>query len=231
VKPEPPEPQSKRAMSELVGALPVAGAAIVRPGDATRAAEVVRAGTAARRAADAEERALVGRARAGDQEAFRMLVDQHRDRAFALALRITRSREDAEDVAQEGFVRAWLALPRFRGESAFGTWLHRIVARRALDRAITLKARRDRETEVDEVGELPAAPGPARDTMLRGRLERLMETLSGPQRAAVALFYFEDRPVEEIAHALEMPENTVKTHLSRARAALREAWLREEGER
>ncbi len=231
MKPDTPEPPSKGAMSELVGALPVAGAAIGRPGDARRAADAARAEGAARRAADAEERALVDRARAGDQEAFRMLVDLHRDRAFALALRITRSREDAEDVAQEGFVRAWLALPRFRGESSFGTWLHRIVARRALDRALVLKARRTRETEVEEVGELPAAAGAARDGALRLRLERLMETLSPAQRAAVALFYFEDRSIEEIAGLLEMPENTVKTHLSRARAALREGWLRAEGGR
>jgi RNA polymerase sigma-70 factor (ECF subfamily) len=150
---------------------------------------------------------------------------------FALALRITRSREDARDVAQEAFVRAWLALPRFRGESSFGTWMHRIVARRAVDRAVTLQSRRSREAAVEDFDQLPAAGGGPRDAALAMRLERLMAGLSPAQRAAVTLFYWEDRPVEEIAGMLDMPENTVKTHLSRARAALREAWLREEGGR
>ncbi len=221
MKPHEPREPSNLAMSEV--ALPRAAAGpAARPRSATPAAPAGVAGA---------ERALVDRARQGDEEAFEMLVDLHRDRAYGLALRITRSREDAEDVAQESFVRAWLALPRFRGESAFGTWLHRIVARRALDRAATLQVRRARETEVESVGELPAAPGRTHDVALARRLERLMARLTPPQRAAVTLFYFEDRPVEEIALVLGSPENTVKTHLSRARAALREAWVREEGGR
>jgi RNA polymerase sigma-70 factor, ECF subfamily len=178
-----------------------------------------------------QEGALVERARQGDEEAFAMLVELHKDRAYGLALRITRSREDAQDVAQEAFVRAWLALPRFRGESAFGTWLHRIVARRALDRATSLKSRLQRESAVEDLASLPAGTGPARDASVTLRLERLMDDLTPAQRAAVTLFYWEDRPVEEIARALGMPENTVKTHLSRARAALRDGWMREEGTR
>jgi RNA polymerase sigma-70 factor, ECF subfamily len=218
---------SKRTMSEM--ALPPAAAAPVAHG-APAAPATFPAEVAPGREATAE-RALVDRARAGDEEAFEMLVDLHRDRAYALALRVTRTAEDAQDVAQEAFVRAWLALPRFRGDSSFGTWLHRIVARRALDRAVTLQARRARETAVEHLDELPSMGGGPRDAALALRLERLMDDLSPAQRAAVTLFYWEDRPVEEIAGMLDMPENTVKTHLSRARAALREAWLREEGGR
>jgi RNA polymerase sigma-70 factor (ECF subfamily) len=175
-----------------------------------------------------DERELVARAVERDEEAFRMLVDLHRDRALGLALRITRSRADAEDVAQEAFVRAWGALPRFRGESAFGTWLHRIVARRALDRAETLRTRRGREAELDDanLAEAPACEG-ARDPLLAARLERLMAELTAPQRAVVTLFYGHDQAVEDIAGSLGMPENTVKTHLARARGALREAWQRD----
>jgi RNA polymerase sigma-70 factor (ECF subfamily) len=176
------------------------------------------------------EAGIVDRARKGDQEAFRVLVDLHRDHAYGLALQITRSPDEAEDAAQEAFVRAWLALPGFRGEASFGTWLHRIVARRALDHALARKTRSARETEVEAAEELPCPTGSeGRDFVLARRLERLMECLSARQRAVVALFYREDRPVEEIASVLAMPENTVKTHLRRARAALREAWLREEG--
>ena len=81
-----------------------------------------------------DESACVARAQAGDTVAFRALVDRHRERAYALALRLTGAPADAEEVAQDAFVRAWRALPAFRGEAAFGTWLHRIVSRLALDR-------------------------------------------------------------------------------------------------
>jgi len=159
-----------------------------------------------------------------------MLVDLHRDHAYGLAFQITRSREDAEDAAQEAFVRAWRALPSFRGEASFGTWLHRIVARRALDHATVRRTREARETDVETARELSVpGTGEGRDYVLVRRIERLMEGLSAGQRAVVTLFYKEDRAVLEIADILAMPENTVKTHLRRARAALREAWLREQG--
>lgn len=153
-----------------------------------------------------------------------MLMDRHRDRAFAIALRITRSPADAEDVVQQSFVRAWHHLASFRADSAFGTWLHAIVARRALDRASQLKLRREREDELDAATELAVRGPETRDVLLIRRLERLMQRLSAPQRAVVTLFYWEDASVDEIARMLAMPENTVKTHLSRARAALRDAW-------
>lgn len=180
-------------------------------------------------ATEGAESQLLERARAGQEDAFRVLVERHRDRAYGLALRITRSPADAEDAAQEAFVRAWLALPRFRGDASFGTWLHRIVARRALDRSMATRRREARETGLEAAERVPDVAGHERDTLLARRLERLMERLSAPQRAVVALFYQEDQSVEHIASALELPENTVKTHLSRARAALREAWLAEEG--
>ncbi len=177
------------------------------------------------------ERLWVERARAGDTGAFRALVDRHRDRAYGLALRIVRSPGDAEEVAQDAFVRAWRALPRFRGDARFGTWLHRIVARRAFDRVAALRSRRGRETSLEEAKDLAeraaADPAPAEGGE-RPRLERLMARLSETQRAAVTLYYYEDRSVEEVARILAMPENTVKTHLSRARAALRAAWPRED---
>jgi RNA polymerase sigma-70 factor, ECF subfamily len=179
-------------------------------------------------AARMEERECVARARAGDEQAFRVLVETHRDRAFGLALRILRSHADAEDVAQEAFVRAWQALPRFRGEAGFGTWMYRIVARQSFDRLEQLKRRRERETVIEDAEETVIAG--ANDAVPDARrLERLMATLSAPQRAAVTLFYYEDHSVERVAETLGMPENTVKTHLSRARAMLREAWLRESG--
>jgi RNA polymerase sigma-70 factor (ECF subfamily) len=184
----------------------------------------------ARAEARREERELVARARSGDAEAFRALVDRHRDRAYGLALRIVRVPSEAEEVAQDAFVRVWRALPGFRGESSFGTWLHRIVARRAIDRAALVRGGRAREADLDAAGE-PEAPERLRelDEALRARrLERLMDRLSEVQRAAMTLFYWEDRSVEDVAMRLGLPPNTVKTHLARARAVLRAAWMEEE---
>jgi RNA polymerase sigma-70 factor (ECF subfamily) len=224
VKPEPPLEPSNPVMNVSAAIPPlraaVEGAPAARPRRHPESADV---------AAAANERALVERARRRDEEAFRMLVDLHRDHAYGLALRITRSATDAEDVAQEAFVRAWRALPGFRGDSAFGTWLHRIVARRALDRAETLRTRGRREADLDAAGE-PTAPGPGRDPLAARRLERLIGELSAPQRAVVTLFYGQDHAVEDIAATLGMNENTVKTHLSRSRAVLRAGWLRDSGE-
>jgi len=199
-----------------------AEARTVKPGEPLEPSKPAAGSSGA--APDADQ-ALVARARGGDQDAFRLLLERHRDRVYALALRIVRSAPDAEEVAQDAFVRAWLALPRFRGEARFSTWLHRIAVRRALDRAATLRLRRGREAGLEagmEPGALAAGAG--RDPRV-GRLEALIETLPPAQRAAVSLYYLEDRSVEQVAKVLDMPENTVKTHLSRARAALRAAWL------
>ena len=193
----------------------------------------------------ADERALVRRSAQGDTAAFRVLVDRHRDRAYALALRLLRSEPDAEEVAQDAFVRAWRAIGEFRGDASFSTWLYRIVWRRAVDRAAVLKTRRAREAplepgvEGEPAWDAPAAaggatgavPGAALDAGAGppdpDRFERMIAALSEAQRAVVTLFYYEDRSVTEGARALEMPEGTVKTHLSRARAALRRRYAEE----
>jgi RNA polymerase sigma-70 factor (ECF subfamily) len=175
-----------------------------------------------------EDAACVERARQGDEQAFRELVERHRDRAYGLALRILRSVPEAEDAAQEAFVSAWQALPNFRGESGFSTWLYRIVAHRSFDRLEQLKRRRTHEATIGSAGE-PAAEAHDSESQARARrLERLMAALSPVQRAAVTLYYWQDHSVEGTAAALGIPENTVKTHLSRARAQLREAWMKGE---
>jgi RNA polymerase sigma-70 factor (ECF subfamily) len=177
----------------------------------------------------ADERRLIARAQSGDTAAFRLLVERHRARAHALALRILRSAPDAEEVAQDAFVRVWTALPGFRGESTFATWLHRIVARRAFDRAQVLKTRRGRERQDEHLPE-HAAPEQEQDALRATKLQELIAGLTAAQRAAVTLYYYEGRSVEDVAHVLGMPENTVKTHLLRARAALRAAWTHELGD-
>ena len=180
--------------------------------------------TADARIPAADERALIRRSAGGDADAFRILVDLHRDRAYGLALRLLRSGPDAEEVAQDAFVRAWRAIGEFRGDASFSTWLYRIVWRRALDRAAILKTRRGREIALEDegvaesLGRVAAAAGAEANTE---GFEQMIAPLSDVQRAVVTLFYYEDRSVAEVGRALEMPEGTVKTHLSRARATLR----------
>ena len=183
------------------------------------------ASKAAGRFSDEEE--WIGQARAGDQAAFRKLVERHSARAIGLARRMLGSDADAEEVAQDSFVRAWRALPRFRGDSSFSTWLHRIVVRRALDRSATLKVRRAVETGLEEAHEPTEAPAPGVSREHAMRLDRLLELLTGVQRAAVVLDYYEDRSVEQVARAMGIPVGTVKTHLHRARALMRAGWVEE----
>ena len=185
-------------------------------------------GTATR---EDREATWIERARARDEAAFRHLVDAYRHVAYGVALRILRHPEEAEEATQEAFVRAWNALPKFRGEAKFSTWLYRIVTRRAFDRLEAVKRRHGREVAVEAVETLPGGDAPDPWSGQRARLlERLVADLPDAQRAAITLFYFEERSVNEVAETLGMPPNTVKTHLARARVALRGAWVRKAGE-
>jgi RNA polymerase sigma-70 factor (ECF subfamily) len=194
----------------------------------------VGSGLASRAAAEAAEEAeWIERARRGDAAAFRRLVERHKDRAYGLALRILGSAADAEEVAQDAFVRIWRALPEFRGEARFTTWLHRIVVHRAYDAAVRMRRRADREESLEALvehrGVEAAATAPGAGEESRRVIEPLLARLTDVQRAVVALYYYEDRSVEEVSRVLELPTNTVKTHLHRARAALRAAMSRGEG--
>jgi RNA polymerase sigma-70 factor (ECF subfamily) len=176
------------------------------------------------------EATLLERCRAGDERAFETMVERHQDRAYALALRIVRSESDAEEIAQDAFVKAWAGIRDFRGESAFGTWLHRIVVRRALDRAEVLRARGKREERLEPEGAGERATAVVTETGSSDsrRLARWMDALPPVQRAALSLHYYEDHSVTEIAAMLDIPEGTVKTHMNRGRAALRQALARTE---
>lgn len=197
--------------------------------DAGRETGLAHARTPAHAPARSADAALVQRARLGDQDSFRILVERHGSAAYSLALRVVQSPQDAEEIAQDAFVRAWRALPEFRGEAAFSTWLYRIVMRQAFGRAASNRRKKGIEQPLDERAiETLVDPGPReREDRIRLRLERIVAELPELQRAVVTLFYIQDRSLREVAGALNLPLGTVKTHLYRSRSALRRAWARE----
>ena len=168
-----------------------------------------------------DDRGLVDAVLAGDRDAFRILVEREQVAVFRACLRILGRPHDAEDVAQESFVMAYRALGTYRGDGALGGWLMRIATRQAFRR---LGQRR-------ETSELPAelpmgSPGsdPVAVT-LAGEWQREVRLavagLREPYREVVALRFFGDMSLDEIASVTRRPLNTVKTHLRRGLERLR----------
>src|SRR5579859_2551481 len=135
------------------------------------------------------DEAAAARAKAGDADAFRVLVERHSRPLFRLAYRMTGNQQDAEDVVQESFLRAFRQLSHFDQRASFGTWLYRIAANCSLDLIRARKRRGDREQEQEP--ELPSRePGPDRLALsgeVRERVARALETLSDTERTAFVL--------------------------------------------
>jgi len=169
---------------------------------------------------------LVNRARLGDQAAFEELVRETYADTYTLALRLTGNEEDARDVVQEAYLRAYKGLKRFRGDAQFSTWLYRITANCANTH---LGKRSRRRTEVLPDDFAVADADPERDpsaradaTLLRDRLEDALEDLPPKLRAVVVLRDVYDLPHEAIAAELGISESAAKVRLHRARKKLRE---------
>jgi RNA polymerase sigma-70 factor (ECF subfamily) len=164
---------------------------------------------------------LVARARRGDPSAFEEIVREHQHRVYNLAYRMLRRHEDAEDVTQEAFLRAFEGMPRFRGEAALGTWISRIAANLCLS-WLRSKARRV-EVSVDAVavvGEREEAGDAGRDELVRATRGAIAR-LPPKYRVAVVAHYLEGRSYEEAARVVGVPVKTFKTRLYRARKLLR----------
>lgn len=182
-----------------------------------------------------DDAALVERCRKGDIAAFEPLVEKYRQRVWRLAYNVLRDREDAWDVAQEAFIRAYQALPSFRGQSAFYTWLFRIVMNVAADRARARAARgrafgTERVPEedwdrvmVDKPTGDPAPDQAAASAQDRERITAALATLSEQHRDIIVLSDIEGLSYKEIADVLEIPMGTVMSRLHNARRRLRSA--------
>jgi len=185
------------------------------------------------------DQAVIERARSGDGEAFRELVERHSRPLFRLAFRMTGSESDAEDVVQETFLKAYRRLSRFDGRASFGTWLHRIAANCALDIVRARRRRGERFSEpramfngmgnvVDD--SLLSAPSgdPAPDRLAMGgetrrRVAEAMNELSEVERAAFVLRHFEGVSLEDIGQALGCRTGAAKHSVFRAVQKLRRA--------
>lgn len=175
---------------------------------------------------------LLERCRAGDERAYRALVERYQRRVYSLALRMLRSAEDAEDVTQETFVRMFRALDRYDPRRPFTTWLFTIAARLSID-AIRRRRHRPvslvtRDAESDEERALDVEdPGPGPEELAaRGEEERrtrdVIDSLPPHYRIVVMMRHQQDLSYEEIAEALGVPLGTVKARIHRARALLKQ---------
>ncbi len=166
------------------------------------------------RAMDPDE-PLVRRAQRGDRFAYDQLVERHQHRLFTLAARVLGSREDAADAVQDAFLRAWLALPRFRGGARFSTWLYRICLNCAYDLAAR---RRSDPVELDDARADPRDAFLERE--LSGDLQRALDALDEPYRVAVVLADVLGCSYAEIAEMTGAAEGTVKSRVFRGRTEL-----------
>ncbi|HVL67762.1 MAG TPA: sigma-70 family RNA polymerase sigma factor [Vicinamibacterales bacterium] len=170
--------------------------------------------------------AAVALARDGDSEAFRALVERHSRAVYRLAYRMTGSQQDAEDVVQETFLRAYRQLGRFESRANFGTWVHRIAVNCSID---LIRSRPHREAahdtmDLEQFGPAiestdAAGASPERlmlSTEVQERIGEAMNGLSRMERAAFMLRHFEGRSIEEISRSLGLKTNATKHSIFRA---------------
>lgn len=165
------------------------------------------------------EKQLIGRARKGDVRAFEQLVLMHQSQLRYSLRQMTNYNEAlADDLAQETFIKAYRSIRKFRGDSGFSTWLYRIAWNEFL------QVRRKRQIDQLDEEELAMIPdeSPTRDEQLHRDLAEAMSQLTTDQRAALHLSLHRECTQEEIAEIMQAPLGTVKSHILRGKAKLRE---------
>lgn len=169
---------------------------------------------------------LVRRAKSGDQSAFTALVRDHDHRMRGLAYRMLGSRSQMDDALQDAYLKAYLALPRFRLDAAFGTWLYRIVYTTSIDHI----RRRDRRREVGlhAVPDQPDQRDAAHSVEIHDQVSAALASLSPDHRATILLIDQEGLSYDEVASVMDITPGTVASRLSRARAAFKATLTRPE---
>jgi RNA polymerase sigma-70 factor, ECF subfamily len=166
---------------------------------------------------------LIAQVLAGDRIAARELYDAHAPRVYRLAFRLTGDVDLAREFTQDTFVRAFNQLPRFRGDAAFSTWIHRITVTVVANAMRRVKRLKTRETELDDA--IPINGGETAfgsDPILRDRLSKAIDGLSEIYRTTIIMHDLEGYTHGEIAEVLGVAEGTCKSRLAAARAQLRE---------
>ncbi len=166
------------------------------------------------------EHAWVERARAGDSAAFELLYQRHGGRTYALCVRLCADPTRARELAHDAFVRAWERLGSFRGDAAFGTWLHRLTVNVVLEAARRDQRRRARVEVADDPADLELAASRDSDPLVRMQLEEAIAALPPNARMVFVLHDVEGYSHQEIAERMELAAGTVRAHLHRARQLL-----------
>ena len=177
------------------------------------------------------EAEIIQAAVSGDTQAFNRLVLDHREGAMLLASRLLRNRQDAEDVVQEAFVKVWEELPRFRGESAFSSWLYRIVYNLSLNKLRGTKFKKllriseEREDDEEASWNIPSQDLTPDETLIlnerRERLESAIKKLPTKQRSIFVMRHEQGLSNTEIAEITGKSEGSVKANFSFAVARLK----------
>lgn len=179
-----------------------------------------------------DEHAAIDRARRGDRDAFRVLVERHSRSVFRLAWRMTGNEPDAEDMVQETFLKAWKQIGKFDGRASFATWLYRICANCSLDHIRMAKRKQDLspgpdDESVDPFSQMAAsAPSPERlalSSEITARLLPALDELSEMERVAFVMRHYEGVGIEEISVALGVQPGAAKHSVFRAVQKLRRA--------
>jgi len=179
-----------------------------------------------------QDKRLILRAQAGDTGAFRLLVERHQRRVFAIALGLVRDEQDAREIAQEAFLRVHKGLPEFHGGSSFFTWLYRIVTNLSID-LMRKPSRREAELHFALEGDdgespiLPASDADPYDVVRRGqlslRIQAALEQLPPYHRGVILMREVEGMSYEEMAEAMQVSKGTIMSRLFHARKKLQRA--------
>lgn len=170
---------------------------------------------------EVQEKQLIKKVLKGDTSAFSYFVSTYQDMAFTIAYRICKNRQDAEDIVQESFVRAFRNLQSFRSSSKFSTWLYRIVYNTAIN-AIQSSIYRTEFTEYEQTKgkDLYSDLNPAESIEEHEKkiaINKILDKMPNDEALILSLFYLEENSIKDVSHILSLTESNVKVRLHRAR--------------